>query len=102
MAKISPVGKNPLAKILKKRNVQNAKKIKTPEVKAESVAVTTTSAQDLAFDSYLRSTAREMLEGMTRVDLQVNKSSVQPEKLYRLSAENSIWAPWTALFKAGK
>lgn len=113
MAKIQRVTKNAFSKIQKQRTLQaqKASKVQTKapkvqskalEVKAEPSAAFAPAPQASSLDSYFREVARDMLKGITKVELKVNNPEPEAKKLYLLSSDKSVWAPWSALYKSEK
>lgn len=104
MAKVQPIKKS-LAQILKKKNItkskQNVVPAKSLEVKTESIVVKAPTYKDEVLDAFCRQTAKDMLKGFRKVELHVNNSE-SSKNLSSMISDNSIWAPWSKLFKSDK
>ncbi len=104
MSKIPKVNKVSLNQIFKKKKLELKKsqtKIQPPKVEqAVTTSPTATAPKDTdRFDTYLRETARELVKKTPRYELNVYTTSEKPKYLGSMLSENSIWAPWSKLFK---
>lgn len=107
MVKISPVKRTTLNQILKKKNL-----LKNQGKTAPTVAINKQGQQTIESpvvktetdDAYVRELAKNILKDMPKYELNViTKSENYPyTPLESMASENSIWAPWSKMFKAKK
>lgn len=105
MAKIPPVNRKSLNQILK--NKKNLLKTKTKAaqrataIKPEQQMAATPAIKNETGDAFIRETARNMLKEMPKYELKIitqnEISSYTP--MESMASENSIWAPWSKMFK---
>ncbi len=104
MAKIQPATRKSLSQILKKKNILRNKQKPAPavtEVKPQQTIAAPKIQQETS-DSFFRETARDMVKKMPRYELKIIDAndihSTTP--IASMSSENSIWAPWSKMFKS--
>ncbi len=105
MAKIPPIQRKTLNQILKKKNLLK-NKTKTapvaPAIKPNPQPVAVPAIKNDTGDAFIRETARNMLKEMPKYELKIitqnEISSHTP--MESMASENSIWAPWSKMFKA--
>lgn len=91
MSKISRVSKKTFGDIVRERKLAKAQL-----AKEKAIAVQT--EKDLQFDKFVRNTAREMLQGSAKYNLQVFDADAG-SKLPLFSSDKSVWASWSKMFK---
>ena len=91
MPKISKITKRTFNDVVKERKL--AERISEKE-KQESLQI----QKELQFDKFIKNTAKDILQKSPTFKLQVFDADAKTPMNLAFS-DNSIWAPWSALFK---